>query len=154
MESNSGRSAFPIVTVGGLLQGTAGDVLLVRTHKWSGKWGIPGGKVEYGESLVTAFVREIREETGLLAMTPRLMMIQDCVEHPEFHLPRHFVLINYLAKVEGRSPKVVLNEEASDYLWVSLTSSIAMDLNEPTRKLVEYVLKGGKEIWTPSASAT
>ena len=136
------------------MQDAAGDVLLVRSHKWSGKWGIPGGKVEYGEALVTAFLREINEETGLTALTPRLMMIQDCVEHPEFHLPRHFVLINYLAKVEGKRPKVVLNEEASDYLWISLSGSQAMDLNEPTRKLVEYVLKGGTEIWTPSASAT
>lgn len=152
MESNSGRAAFPIVTVGGLLQDAAEEVLLVRTHKWSGKWGIPGGKVEYGESLVTAFLREIREETGLEALEPRLMMVQDCVEHPEFHLPRHFVLMNYFAKVEGKQPKVVLNEEASDYLWISLSGSLEMDLNQPTRTLVEYVLKGGKEIWTPSAS--
>ena len=49
---------------------------------------------------------------------------------------------------------MILNEEASDYLWISLSGSLGMELNDPTRKLVEYVLKGGKEIWTPSASVT
>src|SRR5690606_12904397 len=33
---------FPLVTVGGLLRDEAGNALLVRTAKWSDKWGIPG----------------------------------------------------------------------------------------------------------------
>src|SRR5258708_6332538 len=37
----------PIVTVGGLIFDDAGLVLMVRTHKWSDLWGIPGGKIKW-----------------------------------------------------------------------------------------------------------
>ena len=55
----------PVVTVGALVFNDAGEVLLVRTHKWSNLWGIPGGKVKWGEPSEVALRREIREETAL-----------------------------------------------------------------------------------------
>jgi ADP-ribose pyrophosphatase YjhB (NUDIX family) len=44
--AEAARKLFPILTVGGLIRDEAGDALVVRTAKWSGKWGIPGGKVD------------------------------------------------------------------------------------------------------------
>ena len=44
----------PIVTVGGLIFNGAGEVLMIRTHKWSNLWGIPGGKIKWGETSVDA----------------------------------------------------------------------------------------------------
>lgn len=143
---------FPLVTVGGLLRDEAGNALLVRTHKWSGKWGIPGGKVELGESLEAAFAREIREETGLEAGVPRMVMVQEAIDHPEFHRPAHFVLINYVADVSGIHPAVTLNDEAQAFAWVPLAEAEGMDLNEPTRKLLEKVAAGerqGETKWEP-----
>ncbi len=131
---------FPLVTVGGLLRDEAGNLLLVRTRKWSDKWGIPGGKVEYGESLQAAFAREILEETGLAAGNPRLVMMQEAIEHPEFHRPAHFVLINYVADVAGVRPAVTLNDEAQAFTWATLPEAGGMDLNGPTRKLLERVV--------------
>ncbi len=130
---------FPLVTVGGLLRDAAGNVLLVRTRKWSDKWGIPGGKVEYGESLEAAFAREILEETGLAAENPRLVMLQEAIRHPEFHRPAHFVLLNYVADVAGERPDVTLNDEAQAHAWVPFAEAGKMDLNQPTRALVEKV---------------
>lgn len=137
------RSDFPITTVGGLLRDEAGDVLMVKTWKWSGLWGIPGGKVEYGETLETAFRREVREETGLEILDLKLVLVQDAVEHPEFHKPMHFVLINYLASVAGFHPVVRLNDEAQEYLWISMPEALNMPLNGPTRALVEKAMKEG-----------
>jgi ADP-ribose pyrophosphatase YjhB (NUDIX family) len=152
------RHHFPIVTAGGLLKDEGGDVLLVRTSKWSNLWGIPGGKVEYGETLEAAFLRETLEETGLQALDPKRVMIQDAIEHPEFYLPRHFVLVNYLARVAGVRPPVKLNDEAQEYLWISLEDAAKMPLNGPTRALLEKVQdmkadkrgtgEGGKNPWT------
>ena len=133
---------FPLVTVGGLLRDETGDVLLVRTRKWSDLWGIPGGKVEYGETLEAAFSRETLEETGLEALNPKLVMVQDAIESPEFHRAEHFVLINYLAEVAGTRPSVRLNDEAQDYRWLPLRDAVEMPLNAPTRALVEKVMEG------------
>ena len=138
---------FPLTTVGGLLRDEAGDVLLVKTWKWSNLWGIPGGKVEYGETLEAAFKREVWEETGLDAMKPKLVMVQDSIEHPEFHRPEHFVLINYTAEVAGIKPLVKLNDEGQEYLWIPAPEALKMPLNGPTRALVEKVLAGGESLW-------
>ena len=59
----------PIVTVGGLIFNGAGEVLMIRTHKWSNLWGIPGGKIKWGEPSVAALQREIEEETNLRSPT-------------------------------------------------------------------------------------
>ncbi|HAO99814.1 MAG TPA: hypothetical protein DCQ83_07195 [Fibrobacteres bacterium] len=139
---------FPIITVGGLLRDAAGNILLVKTAKWSNLWGIAGGKVEYGETLEAAFLRETLEETGLHALHPKMVMVQDAVEHPEFFQPRHFVLINYVADVKGAKPDVVLNDEAQDYLWIPAKEALDMPLNGPTRALIKVVLAGGESLWT------
>ena len=45
----------PIATVGALIHDGNGHVLMVRTHKWGDRWGIPGGKIERGESSTHAW---------------------------------------------------------------------------------------------------
>jgi phosphoglycolate phosphatase-like HAD superfamily hydrolase/ADP-ribose pyrophosphatase YjhB (NUDIX family) len=131
---------FPVATVGGLISDDAGNWLLVRTRKWSGKYGIPGGKIEYGETMEAAFAREALEETGLAVRDVRFALVQDCVEHPEFYRPRHFILVNYLARAEGEKPPVRLNHESDAYLWASPAEALALPLNGPTRILIESAL--------------
>jgi len=149
------RRLFPVVTVGGLLIDEGGDVLLVRTRKWSGKWGIPGGKVDYGETLKNAFRRETREETGLEVLEARLVLTQEAVEHPEFFRKRHFVLVNFLGRVAGRHPEVRLNHEGAEYFWGSPEAALRdtgegahRPLNDPTRVLItQYLIIKGEKLW-------
>ena len=141
---------YPLVTVGGLLREASGRVLLVRTRKWSDLWGIPGGKVEYGETLEDAFRRETREETGLELSGPRFVMVQEAVDHPEFHRPAHFVLLNYVADVAGTRPEVTLNDEAQEWRWVTQEEAAALPLNGPTRALLEQIAASrqrGETVW-------
>ncbi|MBK1826119.1 HAD hydrolase-like protein [Haloferula rosea] len=133
------RSVRPIATVGALIENEEGEVLMVRTHKWGHRWGIPGGKIERGEPSEEALRREIREETGLEVGEVRFVMVQDCIDSAEFHQPQHFLLLNYVAR--RISGDVVLNDEAQEFNWVSLEDALAMNLNEPTRQLIETQLK-------------
>jgi 8-oxo-dGTP pyrophosphatase MutT (NUDIX family) len=129
--------ARPLPTVGGLIF-HHGRVLMIRTRKWKDKWGIPGGKIERGESAEEALRREVREETALDLRDVHFVMVQDCVDSGEFHRPAHFLLLNYTA--EADSDRVVLNEEAEEFCWVDPREAFALDLNLPTRKLLEKVL--------------
>lgn len=128
--------AYPLVTVGALIVSPTGRLLLIRTHKWGDRWGVPGGKVDWGESLLQAVHREVREETALDLTAVHWGPVQEAVLHPQFHRPAHFVLINVVAR--ACREEVRLNEEAQAFRWCSAAEAAALDLNEPTARLLEH----------------
>lgn len=127
----------PIGTVGALIYNTRGEVLMVHTHKWSNLWGIPGGKIKPNEPAEVALRREVMEETGLTLDSIEFSMVQDCIQPPEFYKKAHFLLLNYTARTSGE--KVVLNEEAEEYLWLPIEEALKLPLNTPTRILIDHV---------------
>jgi len=58
--------------------------LMVRTHKWSNLWGIPGGKIKWGEPSEDALRRELKEETNLNVTDIQFVLVQDCIHSKEF----------------------------------------------------------------------
>lgn len=130
----------PVVTVGGLIRDRHGRVLMVRTHKWSDLWGIPGGKVKWGESSLEALRRELKEETNLDVNDIQFALVQDCIHSKEFYRDAHFVLLNYTCLVEGDPIAVQLNDEAREYRWVTMDQALELPLNQPTRTLLLAVV--------------
>lgn len=128
----------PIVTVGALIMNDGKQALLVRTQKWSGLWGIPGGKVKTGETLEEALRREIKEETNLEIDHICLVMAQDCIHSREFYREAHFVLLNYTCQCQGIS-EVILNDEAQEYRWLPLMEARKIPLNRPTQILLDHI---------------
>ena len=138
--NSDGEDATPVVTVGALIFNDARRVLMIRTHKWSDLWGIPGGKIKRGESSPDALRREIKEETNLGVTDIDFVLVQDCIHSREFYRDAHFVLLNYTCRCAGE-PSVKLNGEAQEFRWVSVNEALAMPLNQPTRTLLEVVKK-------------
>lgn len=128
------RNPYPIATVGALVHDGHGHILLVRTHKWQNKWGIPGGKIKRGEPSTVALHREILEETSLLLGDIQFVLSQDCIDSPEFMRPEHFILLNYIAR--ALTTEVSLNDEAEEFAWVPPAEALTYDLNQPTRVLL------------------
>lgn len=128
----------PVVTVGALIFNRSGQVLMIRTHKWSNRWGIPGGKTKFGETSEEALRREIKEETSLDIDDVRFVLVQDCIHSPEFYRDAHFVLLNYTCRCVG-AEEVRLNEEAVEFRWVAPEQALSLDLNVPTRILLDAV---------------
>ncbi len=128
----------PIVTVGALIFDAGGKVLMIRTHKWSNLWGIPGGKIKWGEPSVEALRREIKEETSLEVTDAQFILVQDCIHSKEFYRDAHFVLLNYTCRCAGKA-EVKLNDEAREFRWVALEEAMAMPINQPTRRLLQEV---------------
>jgi mutator protein MutT len=88
----------PIVGVGAVVI-RDGQVLLVQRAQepLSGKWTLPGGAVELGETLEEAVVRELREETGLEVRVLELVEAFERIARDESDRPRyHYVLLDYL----------------------------------------------------------
>ncbi len=134
------KAERPVATVGALIHDGSGKILMIRTHKWSDKWGIPGGKIERGEANEDALRREIMEETALEISDIAFVMVQDCIDSPEFFRPEHFLLLNYIAK--AGSHKVTLNDEAEEFLWVTMDEAFKLDLNTATKILLDRVVDG------------
>ena len=128
----------PVVTVGALIFNAAGQVLMVRTHKWSDLWGIPGGKVKWGEASQEALRRELKEETNLDIRAIRFVLVQDCIRSTEFYREEHFVLLNYTCRCAGPGA-VRLNEEARAFRWLKPAAALRLPLNHPTRVLLRAV---------------
>ncbi len=94
---------------------TRGRVLLVKRGKepQKGRWSVPGGSVELGETLTEAAAREVREETGLdVDIGPELW---------SFTTPtadgRMYEIHDFAATVTGG--ELVAGDDADDVRWVS-----------------------------------
>ncbi len=135
------ESRPPLATVGALIFNQCDEMLLIRTHKWSNLWGIPGGKIKWGETSEAALRREIREETALKVTDIQFVLVQDCIHSPEFYYDAHFVLLNYTCRCVAPSPKVVLNDEGREFRWLDEAGARKLPLNTPTKILLEAVCK-------------
>ena len=93
-----------------------GKVLLVRRARSPGKgfYSLPGGRVEYGESLHQALAREVDEETGLTIDIVGLAGWREVL--PGNSAGGHYVIMSFAARWAGREP--VLNDEHDDFKWL------------------------------------
>jgi 8-oxo-dGTP diphosphatase len=102
-----------------------GDFLLLKRSPNSkgnpGRWEPPGGKIDQGESFETALLREIAEETGLIAS------IQHVAGTAESELSK-IKIIHLILEGKLESGQVHLSEEHTDYAWVKLEEFKNLDL--------------------------
>ncbi len=107
----------PELAVGGIVI-SDGHLLLVQRGKPPavGLWTVPGGRVEWGETMRAAVERELGEETGVHVHCGDLIGWVERIS--EEH---HFVIANFAATVSGVTlPALRAGDDASDAAWVPL----------------------------------
>lgn len=107
----------------------AGKVLLVRRANPpdAGRWGFPGGKIERGETLHQAALRELKEETGVDATALRTFTAADAFDYAaDGGLRRHFILVAVLCRWSDGEP--VAGDDALEARWVDLETLCDTDL--------------------------
>lgn len=99
----------PVPTVDIIIEMGMDEILLIKRKNEPKGWAIPGGFVDYGESLEEAAVREAKEETSLdVAIVEQLHTYSD----PERDPRQHTISTVYIAKGEGGIPEAA--DDASD----------------------------------------
>jgi 8-oxo-dGTP diphosphatase len=107
-----------------------GKILLVKFNdskgSWSGKWTVPGGKVEFGERIEDAVKREALEETGLHVDVVRLISVDEAIVGTE----RHYIFLSYLCKITGG--KLKAGDDAAEARWFTKEEFNKIETNHPS----------------------
>jgi mutator protein MutT len=127
----------PVVGVGAVIV-CDGKLLLEKrkNEPGKGKWSIPGGLVELGESIEQTVVREVEEETGLEVENPEhIDVVDNVVRDDNDEIKYHFVIIDYFVKLKGGTVKAA--SDAEELKWVALSDVEKYDLTKTFREFFQ-----------------
>jgi 8-oxo-dGTP diphosphatase len=106
----------PEVCVGAVVVEDEQLLLIRRGHgPAAGFWAVPGGRVEGGELLAEAVVRELLEETGLEGICGELVGWVERIADG-----RHFVIFDFLVTLLDPTADPVPGDDAAEAAWVSV----------------------------------
>lgn len=113
------------------------QVLLVQRGKppAQGLWGLPGGALELGETVMDGVRREVREETGLdIVVGPLVAVFEPMERDPAGRLRFHYVVLDYLATPVGGT--LHAGDDAAAACWTPYDALAALPMLEETRQVI------------------
>ena len=127
-------SSRPTVAVGCVVEERK-KVLLVRRKRPpnAGLLAVPGGKVEYGETLEKAVKREMKEETGLTVSVKSLLAVVEVIKEGF-----HYVILDYVCERLDGEPRA--SSDALEIVWLDL-SELEVHRSEMSPSTYEMLLR-------------
>lgn len=131
----------PIAAVGIVLI-DGGRVLLVRRRNppHTDCWTIPGGKVRFGETLVDAAQREMREETGLDVIALRPLHIAELIDASNANARYHYIVIDIAARLIGGTLQAA--DDVAEARWFTCEELERAVIERNSRALIDRVFAG------------
>jgi 8-oxo-dGTP pyrophosphatase MutT (NUDIX family) len=122
-----------------------GRLLLIRRTD-NGRYALPGGAMDLGESIVEAAVRETREETGIEVEVTGLVGIytspRHLIEYTSNGEVRQEFAVVFTARPVGGSPAT--SSESSDVVWTAPQDLRRLDIHPTQRQRIEHFLDDGR----------
>ncbi len=126
----------PIATVGGIVLNGASVLLAQRGRAPNkGRWSLPGGAIELGETARQAIEREVREECGIVIQAGEVADVLDILQRdPAGRLQFHYVVIDYVCKYV--SGELIPGDDAADARWVRPGEFDTLNVLQRTRDVI------------------
>jgi ADP-ribose pyrophosphatase YjhB (NUDIX family) len=135
------RHKSPVLTVDVIIEN--GDEIVLIKHKkdwFKGKWGMPGGHVEYGETVEDAALREAKEETSL---DVRLKEILGVYSDPKRDKRGHYVTTVFIADYLGGELRG--KDDVADAKWFNINNLPYDEMAGDHPKILKDYLNWKKE---------
>lgn len=144
-EANSIRPAAAVAIINDRKE------LLMLHRKDNKKWTMPGGTMEFGESMADCALREVKEESGLNVVIKDIIGTYTDpnirVSYSDGEVRQEFTIV-YYGEVQGYN--VSLDEESSNYVWVSFDEVLKLPLADSQRRrlvdVINYLENGSKTL--------
>lgn len=135
---NIKNSKYPLLTVDAVITTADGKIILIRRKNppYQGSWALPGGFVEYGETVEEAVLREVKEETGIFIEIQDLLGVySDPGRDPRGHM----ITVCFLAlKKEGM---LKADTDAAEVSSFTFNEALRMDLAFDHHEILKDALK-------------
>ncbi len=116
--------------------------LLMLHRKDNKKWTMPGGTMEFGESLTDCALREVKEESGLDVVIKDIIGTYTDpnirVAYSDGEVRQEFTIVYY---GEALNYSVSLDDESSQYEWVSLEKILELPLADSQKRRIQDVIE-------------
>ena len=128
--------ARPVVGVGAVILDGDRVLLIKRAHEpLKGQWSLPGGRVESGETLEQAIVREVQEETGLdVDVGPIVDVLDRIARDADGRVEHHFVLVDFVCRLSGGV--LCSASDADEAAWAPLDDLARYGVAEVTVRVI------------------
>lgn len=141
--------ARPIVGVGAVIVRDGRVVIVRRRYEpLAGRWSLPGGTLELGETLEAGVAREMQEETGLdVEVGPVIEVFDRILLDADRRVQYHFVLVDYLCRPIGGELRA--GSDVDDAVFVDPVGLGPYDLTTKARAVIDRALELAREAPRP-----
>ncbi len=101
-------------------------------------WDPPGGGIEIGESIENGFLRELKEETGIMAKNVTVFAVHEVDDGS----------LGLFAKAETKDENITLSDEHSDFKWITEEELLSLSPTSLHLKAIQKLLNESKRVLT------
>ncbi|HEV2287916.1 MAG TPA: NUDIX hydrolase [Candidatus Acidoferrales bacterium] len=127
----------PVIAVGGVVIADSRALLIRRGQApLEGRWSIPGGILELGETISEGIARELLEETGIEAKPTELLEVYEKVfRDASGRAQYHFVILDYLCEFRGGTAQP--GGDVTAVAWASEAELSQYELTDAATRVIQ-----------------